>query len=294
MTQGSAEQQSSPGQDDFEKSVDQMRATGKWILVAFAAVGTALAAGSQLSSIGRLDLANWPHLLLAVIAVVVVLGAIGVAIWLVVRVESAGEVSLGSLDARDIEFVQNNPPLLAGYPSVDRLRRDYYYFVKQLYEKSHERNPEALTQAGGWVAYLSPIVAQLLSAVRYNRVKRTFDQSVPIVFGTSLAAGLAIAVFAWAANPTASTTAEAPLFRTPTEAYVRLTTQAKSQLSDSIGGSCVKQPIPVVVLSMTSSMSDVVSLPTDKCQVFRFTVSDQVGTLLPADAVNVSPSTKGQ
>jgi hypothetical protein len=278
-------QEPAADQVDFEKSVDQVRATTKWILVAFAAVGTVLAAGSQLSSIGQftwLDLRMW----VAVVAIVVVLAAISVSIWFVVGVETAGEVSLRALDPDDIKFVNENPALLDGYPSVEMLRHDYYRYIDKKYEASQAGNQDELNFAMGWVEYLGAVVGQLLDAVRYDRVTRKFAQARNYLIVMSLCAGVAVVTFAWAANPEPAVT-ESAAFKTPTEGYVMLTKSGQTMLADSLGEDCTKHPVRVAVLSAESGSYDAVSIPTGNCELLRFTVNNETGSVMPPDKVAI-------
>jgi len=47
---------SEPATDPFERANDRIRGAAKWLIASSAAVGAALIAGSQLSSVGKLEI----------------------------------------------------------------------------------------------------------------------------------------------------------------------------------------------------------------------------------------------
>jgi hypothetical protein len=83
--------QEGPTQQDLANASDQrIRDAAKWLIGSAAAVGAALIAGSQLSSIGQLEF-GWPtsdaaaRLWVAVLGAMLAIGAVAVAIWRAVR-----------------------------------------------------------------------------------------------------------------------------------------------------------------------------------------------------------------
>lgn len=197
--------------DSFAKSVDAMRATSRWTLAAFAAVGTVLVAGSQLSSIGRFE-GDDRRLWVAIFALSLVLGIAGLAVWFVIAVETAGETSLADLvrqDARpssaDAVFLRDNPALLGGFPSVKALDEAYRVAISRRYEAIATGSQEDIDAAQQWVMFLGDVVIfPLLSATRYHRVRCTFDRWAKPIVVAAIVAGIAVGAFAWAANPPGS------------------------------------------------------------------------------------------
>ena len=111
------------------EGVKTLRETAKWLTTAFAALGTAMLAGTQLSKIGQLGLADL-RLWVAVAAGTLALSAVGVVIWNVTRVLAPEWVSIHELikdqeDQRqtdDLEFVEKNKYLYTGYDTIKALR----------------------------------------------------------------------------------------------------------------------------------------------------------------------------
>lgn len=270
----------------FSAAVSHVRDTAKWTLAAYAAIGAILVAGSQLSEIGSFDWRD-PRLWVAVTAVAASLTAIAAAVHFVVSVQTAGEVSLADLADQESAqeqagggsvhpFVLRNQALLAGYDNVRTLQDDYLGYIKDRYEVSRADDRVADAQIyGRWVSYLGKVVAQLLAAARYDEVSRAFSQNLRRrILGPALAAGFAVGVFAWAANPREEEGRAAPVagFRTPVEAVVALDSTDRERLGAALGSACDTSAIRVLVLTFESATVEVVSVPENGCQVARFPI----------------------
>jgi hypothetical protein len=124
--------------DPYAEGVKTLRETAKWLTTAFAALGTAMLAGTQLSKIGQLGLADL-RLWVAVAAGTLALSAVGVVIWNVTRVLAPEWVSIHELiqdqeDQRqtdDLEFVEKNKYLYTGYDTIKALRENYDRLVRE-------------------------------------------------------------------------------------------------------------------------------------------------------------------
>lgn len=282
--------------DSVRQAISNLRDTAKWILTILAAVGAVLAAGVQLTTIGQLKLSD-PRLWTAVVAAVVVLLAIGLAISRVVRVLTTGHMTLDSLveeerkaggPSEDVEYAKQ-VGFLYGYDTVREFRKDYREAKRKLSEAEQNNNQQQIGEWSPKVKRLGEqIMPQFFDGVRYYRVRRHFREAVWWLLGCGFVAALGIMTFAWAANP-APAAASPSLFRTPVEASVQLTDVGRTTLASSLGENCVDSPIRVIILSASEQRMDVVSMPTDECEVFRFPVVDGVtGSVQPEDSVQPS------
>ena len=287
-------------EDPFEQAVDHLRATAKWTLLTFAAVGAILVAGSQLSSIGRFGHGDW-RLYVAVGAVAVALGGVGLAIWFVIAVETSGHVTLKDLvenEARsgsaDKAFLDANRALLAGYDSAQTLGDTYQNYIDARFRAIREGDQATLERAQAWVAHEHRIIEQLLAAARYDRVRRTFQRWVWRIVATSVLTGLAVGTFAWAANEPEPSAGPARL-RAPERAVVLPTGEETERLTQILGQACATLPIPVIVLSRTDDRADVVGDPPaeldDRCPPKRFTVDAKHLQPPPTKRDAASPTT---
>ncbi|MDQ3695762.1 MAG: hypothetical protein M3464_19405 [Chloroflexota bacterium] len=272
--------------DRFSASVDHIRSVSKWTLAAYAAVGGILVAGSQLSSLGAFELED-PRLWVAIGAIVLALGSVAYAVYVVLSVELAGAVTL-QMRARDEEKISHpndavhplcveNPALLAGYRNVRALRADYLNFITLSYDATRLGNdPKSAERYAKWVDYLGKVVDRLLRAARYDAVDKSFSPSQRgQLMSVSLVAAFAVGLFAWAANPKELPKAPAP-FLMPVEANLVLSSGRQEELVELLGGeSCVGNQVDIVVLSITEGNADVITLPRQDCEVKRLTVDQE-------------------
>jgi hypothetical protein len=103
----------SVGPDRLERANDRIRSAAKWLIASSAAVGAALIAGSQLSSIGKLDVGlptsvENTRLWVAASAAAVGLAGVVYAVWTAVQILLPKEVPIKELD--DGWCVENRPP----------------------------------------------------------------------------------------------------------------------------------------------------------------------------------------
>jgi hypothetical protein len=103
---------------------------------------------------------------------------------------------------------------------------------------------------------------------------------------------------AWAANPSPSSAATTtPQFQIPAQANIQLTDLGSEALSNTLGAECVKSPVQVIVLNASEERMDVISIPTESCNLARFTIVDGItGALEPNDSVQLATpaTTKGE
>jgi len=211
---------SQPASSGFAQGIEYLRSTAKWLIVVFAAVGAVLAAGTQLSSIGKLQWGDG-RLTAAIVAAAVALVAIGAVIATVLAMLMSGYMTLAELAKkgdrdREIKFLAREELLvLAGYDKVKDLQEEYkrlaerrntllsqYYNLLDA-EKDAEAQPtvKELTRLEARIGYLDSVVDHILSAARYNLVRRRFVYATVVLFAAGTIAAIAIGVFAWAANP---------------------------------------------------------------------------------------------
>lgn len=290
---------------------DRIREAAKWFAVSVAALGAVMAAGSQLTGIGRLAI-NSGRLWLAVVgAIVAVCGAL-VILWAVVETMTGRAVSLHSIATvtpRGAEGAVADPTLLGGYPTVHDIETEYLDAVKQrraAYEDARAQ-PEAaekVTAAGladnRFVA-IDQVVSQLLDVVSYQHLTDQWRSTrLRVVIGAAVAA-VGLGSFAWAANPPPDATASmaaANVLARPKAGQVRLTPTGISALEEAVGKGCwgaaptatgpVGQPsstssatnvtLRVLVLGQTAAGPDVLVDQTG-CNHVRVLLGSEWGTL---------------
>jgi hypothetical protein len=179
------------------QSIDDLRSNAKWALVAFGAIGTTLLAGSQLSNIGKFAL-NDGRLWMALFCAGIALFAAVVAVRSALNVANTGYVEFDHLDEADNEYVRRNPALLEGFLTTDNLRAWYRLAIKERFETLTQPtvNAEDLDNSEAWLVYLDGVVDNIMSYIRYNRIKEQSDKSRSVLIVAIFIAAIAILGFA--------------------------------------------------------------------------------------------------
>jgi HAMP domain-containing protein len=219
--------------DDFSIGVGQIRDAAKWIVAAFAAIGAALIAGSQLSSIGKLEVsADWGdyhhlaflRLPVAILGAVVGLGSVAWIIWNTVSLLAPRTQPLSKLVTD--ETMNSGSPVIkalrdAGFIGTDsefgtlaalKTRRDDTLNAWKASYAAWEAVP-ATDTAGAAQAASDSDVAWTHANYVEERVGKIEDFALFSWFSSDFAAlqrravyaagigAVGIVLFAWAANP---------------------------------------------------------------------------------------------
>ena len=268
-------------ENPFAKSVQLLYDTSKWILTVFAAVAAVLVAGLQISSIGKVEST---YLLISLVAFVVALSCVGRIIWLIIRVITGNTVTPQTVTAFASQPVSindvnlNNKDLLGGYEKVGPFM-EYYEEVADKYLKAINSNDKkTVSKLKPQVIKNNEIIENLMPIARYAIALRNFHQAIRGMFFYGVITAVAIGVFAWATNQKPATIT---IFHEPPSAVsVILTTAGKTALENSLGSDCVAQPkISVILMDVADGKFDVVTIPTDKCKVAKFTVDGDTGLI---------------
>ena len=282
---------------------DRIRETAKWFAVSAAVLGGVVAAGLQLTDIGKLGV-NTGRMWLAVGgAAVAVAGALTI-LWVVVDTMTGRATSLHEIarkaPAGATKAVQD-PTLLASYGTVSEIETEYLDAVekrRRAYEdvRAHPDEQSLINVANlsdnRFVA-IDQVVGPLLDVVSYQRLAHSWKRArIGIVIG-AVAATLGLGVFAWSANPppdAAESMAAANALTTPEEGRVQLTSAGMSALQQSVGSDCWHTPsegtvaahattIEVLVLAKTKAGPDIITHEPG-CDKVRILLGPVWGTLI--------------
>lgn len=288
---------------------DRIRETAKWFAVSVAVVGGVVAAGLQLTDIGKLDV-NSGRLVPAIVgAALAVLGAL-VILWVVVGTMTGEATSLHSIARKaphGAEQAVADPTLLAAYSTVADIEAEYLDAVRErrkAYEdaRAHPADQDKITVANladnRFIA-IDQVVTPLLDVVSYQRLAHAWKTARLLIVGGAVLATLGLGVFAWAANPppdAAESMAAANILTAPTRGRIQLTEAGMSALQQSAGTACWDTsqevtptpssppgatPMPrihVLVLGRTDAGPDVL-LDQSGCNRVRLLLTPAWGTL---------------
>lgn len=265
------------------EAVEHIRSNVKWTLVAFGAIGTTLLAGSQLSNLGRFYYSDW-RLWLSLLFALLALGAAAYAVRSALKVVFIGYVELNSLELSDIAYIERNHALLDGFESVEVLRQAYHECIQTKHTHLAEQaDLKVLETDKSTFLYLDALIDDVLSAIRYNRIREQSERSQRSLMAASIIAAIGLVGFAWAANP-GKDESTVVLRSPPSPAKLSLTTSGKATLLPVLGEKCAAhESIDVILISITTSNAEVVTQAIDGCPMLRITLTPGMGKLTSAD-----------
>lgn len=209
--------------DPHEQANGRIRDAAKWLVASSAAVGAALIAGSQLSSIGRLPL-GWPdsvetgRLWIAVSGAVVALSGVVYAIWSAVRILIPAQVPVGDLaqawtDRRGplaavVAFFRTHPKYLQGFDTpaaVVARREDLVARLAAVPDAgpalTPEQRTERITALKAAIAAMDQRIDAIERMAGHEALKAMFRATLRRLLTGTVLAATGIVAFAWAANP---------------------------------------------------------------------------------------------
>ena len=200
-----------PAVDAYLAAVDKIRDTARWLILAFAAVGAAIAGTAPLSNIGKLQTSD-SRFWVAIAAAVATLVAIAVAIWVAIRVFTPEAIGLDDLvqDKQLRAIFASYYEMLGGHGrNLDEFKRELDA-AREAQEKAaakHRKEPHNAHAAAEERAatkeldVYTPTVALIMHVGHYVHAERRFTTARRWMFACALAGGVSIVFFAWAANP---------------------------------------------------------------------------------------------
>jgi hypothetical protein len=195
--------------DALDRANERFRDAAKWLVASAAAVGAALIAGSQVSSIGRLPL-GWPtsdvtaRLWVALLGTVLGLAAVVYAMWTAVRVLVPASVLVGDLDdawnrtggplGPVVAFFRRHDKYLQGFASPAEIIAARARLIGAL-------DAARITARTNEIADLDARIAAIERMANHEALKERFRGCLRRLVGAAAVAAVGIVAFAWAANP---------------------------------------------------------------------------------------------
>jgi hypothetical protein len=187
----------------LQEATTLLSGTAKWLIAALGAIGAALIAGSQLSSIGSLPVG--PRFLAAVVGLCIGLGGVLWAIWKVLDLIAPDRYTISELSSEWEKAAAVKERGAANW----RLRRKYPVADWFARNPEHLANHESPTQLfDHWKDRTAADRDRTLEAINdmillanFRRSRAMFDRSKVPLAASMLLAAAGICAFAWAANP---------------------------------------------------------------------------------------------
>ena len=287
-----------------DAAIVQIREVVKWLIAAFAAVGVALAAGSQLSDIGHLS--DW-RLFAAGGGIFLVLVGVALAILKAVRALTPEPISLKELvESSEHKAVRDkvasDRTLLLGHGgSVAEIQcelnrqneEETSAWAKFAQNENDKEALKAAERASANRLATDEAVGWLLEFARYTEISHLFKRSLWWMTGAAAVAALGIGLFAWAAHPEDKSDEDATpvVAKAPAEIEIDLSDAGKRELADELGPQCNGDELKAVALGGTADALEVVTVPSEDCSLERFTLTDTLGTYESTEtAIPVKPN----
>jgi len=262
-----------------------IRETAKWFATAFAAIGAALIAGSQLSDLGGL---SSPRLGLAAVGGVLALFGVGGAILELVDVLTPERVTLTELAAgprlqRVRQSIDANPEILRGqYASAGALKQAWdgaitdFRVARDAYSRAAPAAQGPLKvqaqAARTRLVEVDQVARDALRFASYEHLRFRFQRAINAICLAGLVAALGIGIFAWASHPPA----RRQRFVTPAEVSVALSDATRMLFADGAGAACridERSVVRAVALEERDGFWDIVTIPEAGCAPVRLSVA---------------------
>jgi Pentapeptide repeats (8 copies) len=210
--------------DPLAAAANRIRDAGKWLIAAAAAVGAALIAGSQLSSIGKLNACTARseqclRLPVSLLGAIIGLVSIAYIMWSAGRLLLPVEVTITDLanhwDASkrewaDAQFFKENPAYL-GYENPSELEHartdawtrltDAEDAAEPTSERERAIRKSNIAQARKEFDELQDRTMTVTSIAQYQLLKDEFSRFSRKLLPAAALAAFGVVLFAWAANP---------------------------------------------------------------------------------------------
>jgi hypothetical protein len=254
-------------------AVDRYRELAKYVVTIFAAIGVLLTTGVQLTSLGELSWADQSGRIAAsALALVVALLSVVVVVRAALAVLKPIDLSLAGLmeERKLVKQLVSGP----GSPeSEDDLKR-LAALLKSEALSDDERDD------------VGREVGDVLARAAFLRTRARFEAAWRWMLGAGIVAGAALAVFAWAANPS-DPPAGSPVKPAPVALSFSLSQGGQEELREALGEECVTLPtISALSIGGAEGAPKVVVLPDaeDKCTPQQFTLTSDLGVAISEKA----------
>jgi hypothetical protein len=284
-----------PSTDSTKAGIERLRETAKWLIGAYAAVGTVLIAGLQLTSLGKIE--DETRLWIAIGTAFVALVAVTVAIWKVTDVLGPVKVAKADLDPDSPagKMAKDTPSLLKGQALDLASLQTRYEVALNDYQVRRDKargDPTAVPeaeQAYKLVLAVTDPLAEMRNIALFEKLKQRFDEAKRWLGATAVLTAACVIAFAWAANPSEESQATAkaqehgPTIATPSLVTLSVDPRRLSlkALRAQLGARCNLARVHAVIVGGTTAEPEVLTLPKQHCRDVRFVVSEDIGVALP-------------
>jgi hypothetical protein len=256
-----------------QAAVNRYRDLAKYLVTIFAAIGALLAAGTQLSSLGQLSVTDdTARLVAAAIALAVAIGVVVVVVQWALGVLQPVEMTLDKIIATPAirEEIEKRPSLLLQTGSVQALKAAAAEALADEPDEIFTAEDQARWRAG---------INEVLDEASVVSVQQAFMAAWRKMLKAGIVGAVAIALFAWAANPPADdASASAVVSPAPVLVKVTLTSAGREALKNALGQQCTERSsIRALSIGGSDGAPKLVTIPEDTCGAAQFTLEPGLG-----------------
>jgi hypothetical protein len=295
-TTAGADNSSSGVGDQVSRGVDRIRETAKWLVAGFGALGGALITSLQLSDLGQVTGDNrW----LAIIGFGLGISGVLVALLAAASVLVAVRISLTEICQNKYlkDYVDSDPELLGGFPSLKVLRETYdslakvrvAAFSRRLHSYYGRSSILEDNLTAGWISgqqsqavddkksyesaesqftLVNPAVAQILAAANFEKFRHRWSWiALPGIIAGVVIAAIGASLYATGVSANASASS-------PPEALVQVTPVGQRHFGSELGPNCDLAELQVLVLQQLPSGWQLETI-SDDCNALVFNASKQ-------------------
>ena len=256
-----------------EAAINRYRDLAKYLVTIFAAIGALLAAGTQLSSLGELSLADdTARLAAAAVALAVSISVVVLVVEAALEVLRPVEMTLEAIlaDANVRAEIEKRPSLLLETGSVEELKRGADAALADEPDEIFTAEDQARWRRG---------VEEVLNQAALISVRRSFEAAWKKMLPAGVVGAFAIAVFAYAANPKdEATPASAVVSPAPVLVQVTLTPAGREAFKDALGQKCIaRSAIRALSIGGKDGAPKLVTIPELGCAAAQLTLEAGLG-----------------
>lgn len=241
--------------EDWRRAVESLREVAKWIVVAFAGVGTAILGVLPVAGVSKLHSAT--GIALAVVGALLALAGVAIGVWATSDVLTPRVSTLTTVAARaDVTTAIAQDPatyLGAAGATVDEFAKDLSGWQRTLRELQEQRGEdpyaeslrrEAIDAAALNVENRAVIARQVVAFGHFQLVGALFRRARTIILGAfamvALGVGLFVAGTVVDSGDSGATTATLGY---PASVRLAFSDEGRTQLHDKLSAACMRQPV---------------------------------------------------
>ena len=274
--------------EDWRRAVESLREVAKWIVVAFAGVGTAILGVLPVAGVSKLHSAT--GIALAVVGALLALAGVAIGVRATSEVLTPRVSTLTTVAARaDVAAAIAQDPatyLGAAGATVDEFAQDLSGWQRTLRELQEQRGTdplaesqrrEAIDAAALNVENRAVIARQVVAFGHFQLVGSLFRRARTTMLGAFAMVALGVGLFvAGTVVDSGDSGATIATLGYPASVRLAVNDDGRKQLQDRLGAACLRQPVPAYLFAGDW----VVTTQGTGCRTVAFRWTSALGTIM--------------